>query len=206
MSFTKAKIYNLALSALLLAKEIANTDTDTSNEVRVLNTHWDIALESTLQDLDLDSLSTPIALELLAELDDGGPWQYAYKYPNNCVYLRRLQSGAEVDSKRTHIPKRTALYEGQKAIFTNEYQAIGECLPKDVPLAALSPMAGLAIAYKLAFLASPLITGKGAEKLRDKIEKAYLVAKSEAQETDQNENFNYDDESVRSEFVAARLE
>lgn len=205
MSYTKEKIYNLALSSLLLAKEVANTDTDTSNEVRVLNTHWDTAFQSTLQDLDLDSLSTPITLELIAQLTEG-PWAYVYKYPNNCIFLRRIQSNVKTDTRRTHIAKITGVYQGQKAIFTNEYQAIIECIPKDVPLAALTPMAAMAIAYMLAFLAAPLITGKGADKLRDKLQQNYQMAKTKAQETDGQENFNYESDDVRSEFVAARLE
>jgi len=86
MSFSKTEIYNIALSALLLSKEVVEVETDKSNEVRALNTFYDIALSTTLQDLDLDSTSEPITLELLAELDDG-VWTYVYKYPTRCAFL-----------------------------------------------------------------------------------------------------------------------
>lgn len=205
MSYTKSKIYNLALSALLLAREVSEIETDKSNEVRVLNIHWDVALESTLKDLNLDSLSSPIPLELISELD-GNPWLYVYKYPTTCGLLRRLVSGTLTDNNRTHISKRVAMHEGQKAIFTNEYAAVAECLPLNVSLAAFSPMAGMALAYKLAYLSAPLITGKGAKPLRDSLMQAYIIAKTEAQEDDALENFNYESDAVRSEFVAARLE
>lgn len=208
MSFTKAKIYNLTLSALLLAEEVIDIDTNKTNNVSVLNRFYDIALESTLQDLDLDSLSQPITLELLADLastDANVPWEYVYKYPTNCVFLRRIESLVPTDNKSTHISKRTGLYEGQKAIFTNEFQAIGECIPKDVPLEALSPMAGLSVSYSLASLSAPLIVGKGAKKLRESIEQRYIISKLQAQETDSLENFNYESEWQRSEFVEARL-
>ena len=207
MSFTKPKIYNLALSALLLSREVSDVATDESNEVRILSTHYDIAFESTLQDLDLDSLSMPISLELLANLSSTtNPWNYVYKYPNDCVFLRRLDSGQVVDNRSTHLPKRTGIYEGEKAIFTNEESAVGECIPKSVPLSALSPMAGLAVSYRLAILSSPLIVGKGAKTLREQINAYYIIAKSEAQETDSRENFNYEADYLRSEFVQARLE
>lgn len=204
--YTKPKIYNLALSALLLSTEIEEIETDTSNEVRVLNLHYDTALESTLKDLDLDALSTPITLELLATLDDGGPWTYVYKYPNNCAKFRRLVSGNVTDNSRTHIAKQVRMYNGQKAIFTNEYAAIAECMPKNISLAALSAEAGMALAYKLADLATPLLTGKGAQKLREDIQKAYIIAKNEAQEDDRQENHNYEEDHIRSEFVDARLD
>ena len=200
MSLTKPKIYNLALSAMLLAKEVSDVATDTSNEVRVLNTFWDVAFESTLQDLDLDSLSTPITLELLATLTDD-PWAFVYKYPSNCVFFRRLESKQVTDHRGTHIEKRTGMYDSKKAIFTNEDEAVAECIPKNIPLEALSPMAGLAVAYRLAILSTPLITGKGAKALTDTIKTDYIFAKSEAQRTDALENFNYEADDLRSEFA-----
>ncbi len=131
MSYTKAKIFNLTLSALLLTKEVVNTDTDTSNEVRVLNTHYDVALQSTLKDLDLDSLSSPITLELIEELDVP-PWQFVYKYPTSCALLRRIESGYLTDNNRTHISKRVAVHGVQKAIYTNQPDAVAECIPNTV--------------------------------------------------------------------------
>lgn len=200
----KTEIYNIAFSALLLVRRIANADTDTTNETKVLNTFWNIALESTLQDLDLDKLSQPITLELLANLTTG-PWLYVYKYPTNCAFLRRLESGQITDIRSTHIPKRTALYNGQGAIFTNEVEAIAECIPLSVPLTAFNSMATLAVAYRLASLSAPLIVGKGAKKLRETIEAYYIFAKTEAQETDKRENFNFQPDHVTSEWVYARL-
>ncbi len=208
MSFTKTKIYNLALSAMLLSRQISDVESDTvTNEVRVLNQFYEEALNSTLQELDLDGLSEEIDLELLATLDlQVDLWQYVYKYPSRCVYLRRLKSGVITDTNRTHIAKRTGIYNGQKAIYTNEYQAVGECITNDVSLNVLSSPAGMAVAYKLAFLSSPLVVGKGAAKLRQEIYQSYLISLAEAQELDKLENFSYDPAYVRSEFVAARLE
>lgn len=205
MSFTKEEIYNLALSALLLSDEVIEISTSKSNNISVLNRFYNVAFQSTLQDLDLDCLSQPIPLELIEELTDDPVWQYVYKYPSNCAFLRRIESGFAVDRKSTHISKRTGLHNGQKAIFTNESQAVAECIPKDAPLEALSPMAAMAIAYKLALLSAPLMVGKGAKTLRKEINENYIIAKTEAQETDKLENFNYESDWQRSEFVEARL-
>lgn len=205
MAYTKVQIYNLALSALLLAKEVEQPDTDPSTECRVLNLNWDTALSSTLQDLDLDSLSSVVKLELLDTLDEG-PWTYVYKYPTNCSFFRRIRSCAVTDNASTHISKKIAIHNGQRAVYTNEANAEAEIIPMNVPLSALSPNAALAVAYKLAFLSAPLIVGKGAKALKDSIRQDYLTFKFEAQEVDRFENFNYEDESLRSEFVQARLE
>lgn len=205
MAYTKVQVYNLALSALLLNREVVDTTTDKSNEVRVFNIHWNAAFETTLQDLDLDSLSTPITLELIEEVTDGGPWRFAYRYPSNCAFFRRIKSCAVTDTPSTHIPKRVSIYKGEKAIFTNQEEAVAECIPNDVPLTALSSPAALAVAYKLAELSAPLCVGKGAKALAQEISQKYLVAKGEAQEHDAAENFIFEEDHVRSEFVQVRL-
>ena len=203
--YTKAKIFNLALGALLLQKRISDPTTDTSNENKVLETHYDVAFRSTIEDLDLDSMSTEETLALVTA-DPTALWLYAYLYPANCSFFRRIQSTSNVDNRTTHIPKRISIYQGQKVIFTNEEDAIGEFIPHDISLSTLSANAGLAIAYRLAILSAPLVVGKGSLKLRESIEKQYILAKGEAQEQDRRENFSFNDESIDSEFVEARLE
>ncbi len=207
--YTKAKIFNLALGALLLQRQVANADTDQSNEAKVLNQHWDVALRSTLEDLDLDSCSAPVQLELMVTFDvNANPaplWLYAYKYPSNCAFFRRIRSCVRTDAKQTHIPKRVGLYNNQKAIFTDMASAVAEIIPTDLPLSVLSATAGLAVAYRLAVLSAPLATGKGAAKLVEQIAKSYIVTKAEAQAQDERENFSFQDDAVISEFVNARL-
>lgn len=205
--YTKPKIYNLALGALLLQRQISDPDNDQSNECKVLNTHWDTAFRSTLEDLDLDSLSSQETLELL-ETDpaDYPEWKYIYKYPTNCAFFRRIKTTSHIDDRSTHIPKKVGVFEGVKAIFTNEYAAIAEIIPHDLNLSLLSANAGLCVAYKLALLSAPLIVGKGAKPLREDIQEKYIIAKAEAQEQDRRENFNYLDPEVESEFVRSRLE
>jgi len=207
MSYTRPQIYNLALSALQLSKEVSDVTTDQSNEVRVLNTNWNVAFESTLQDMDLDSTASIVTLELIANLstDDSYPWGYVYKYPSECIYFRRIVSGVKLDDYATHIPKSTGMYGDQKGIFTDESSAEAEIISKNVSLTTLSGMGALAIAYKLAYLSAPLITGKGSKNLRSEIMGLYVDAKSEAIETDKNENHYYEDSYKRSEWVRERL-
>jgi hypothetical protein len=203
--FSKAKIFNLALGALLLQRQITNADTDTSNEANVLRTHWDVALQGTLEDLDLDSTSEPITLELVAE-EPNDKWLFAYKYPPRCAFFRRIESAVLKDNHSTHIAKRVGLYEGQKVIFTNESEAVAECVVNDMSLTLISANLAMSIAYKLARLSAPLITGKGADRLIKNLDERYVYYKAEAQKKDQLENFVYEDPEVESEFVEARLE
>lgn len=201
--YSKAKIFNLALGALLLQRQVINADTDQSNECKVLLTYWDTALRSTLEDLDLDSTSDIMDLELVEE-NPNSHWLYAYKYPTKCAFFRRIVSHEVMDNVDSFILKRVGMHEGQKVIFTNEAEATAEYISWDVPLNSLTANTGLAIAYKLAMLSAPLVTGKGARALMQDIQAKYLIAKTEAQEQDKRENFNYVADYIQSDFVNTR--
>lgn len=203
MQYDKVKIFNLALNVLLLSRQIINVDTDKSNEAVILRSNYDIAFNATLEDLDLDSISSQITLEL-SQKNPNHLWGYAYKYPSDCAFLRRIQSCAEIDDRYTHIPKRVAMIGSQKVILTNQEDAVAEYISNVVSIASLSATAGLCVAHRLAALSAPLITGKGAKTLIDTIEGKYTFYKAQAQEQDARENFNFTDERQMSEFVKER--
>lgn len=202
--YSKAKIFNMSLGFLLLQRQIVDTETDKSNEAKVLNTHWDAALRSTLEDLDLDSTSSQITLELIEE-NPNEFWRYSYKYPSDCAFLRRIQSCARTDNRDTFINKRVSIKDGEKCIFTNQPNAIAEYISYNTPLTKMSATVGICIALRLAMLASPLITGKGANKIKQDITANYLAYKMEAQEQDRNENRSFEPEWVESDFVRTRM-
>ena len=214
--YTKASIFNLALGALLLSRQVTDPATDIGNEVRVLNNHWDVAFKSAVSDMDLDSMMQPFTLALIEEDPTETPeWKYVYAYPANSVFLRRIRpvacsyaQGPSVDTRDSIIRLATGVYTGQKAIFTNEEDAVAECIFSNLSLSTLEANAGLAIAYRLAWLSSALIVGKGAMQLRQQIMQMYAVAKSDAQRMDglENRSRRFEADNIQSEFVAARIE
>lgn len=202
---TKAQIFNLALGALLLSRRIIDPENDTSNEAKVLRTHYDAAFQGALEDMDLDSTSTTQALELVAENVFPGKWQYAYKYPDDCARFRRISNCMKTDSALTRIKYRVTIVGSQKVILANEWNAVGEYVANDIPLDTLSATAAQAVAYRLAMLSMPLVTGKGSRLLMEQIQERYSRFKMEAQEIDRAENFQFLEPEVESTFVAARL-
>lgn len=201
--YTKVKIFNLALGALLLQKQVINVESDKSTEVRTLDIHYDSAFRTTISDLDLDGTSTQKDLELV-KAKPNLLWDFAYKYPSNCAFFRRIQSPVVKDNRSNQIPRKVGTYNGQKVIFTNAETAIAEYIPNDLNLSILSDSAAMAVAYKLAWMSSPLITGKGALALKKDIQTSYLLAKAEAQEQDRLENATFDEDDITSEFVEVR--
>lgn len=212
--YTKATIFNLALNALLLNRQIIDPASDQSNEAKVLNGQWPIALRNALAEMDLDSTSTFKSLDLVHDFtkdpppNNGQPgplWNYAYRYPDKCAFFRRIKSCNRNDDKFTHIAKEIMIYDGKKVIFTDEANAIGHYIPEDFPLQTLSAPGGMAIAFRLAWQSAPLVVGKGSKTLRDSIKADYAIAKAQAQALDERESFSFQSDENMSEFVKTRM-
>lgn len=203
--YGKADIFNLALNALLLTKQINDADNDPSREATILRLNWKPAVAKTLEDLDLNKTKIVRALELI-EADPNDFWSYAYKYPSNCAFFRRIRSQVIKDTRSTKIPLEIGtLPSGVAAVYTDEAEAYGEYIPSDFNTAILSASAGLALGNMLAYLCTSLLTGKAAPKTRQEIMMNYRLFKAEAQELDANENTNYDTDEEMSEFVSERM-
>jgi hypothetical protein len=205
--YDKTGIFNLALSALFLQKKISDSETDVSKETLVLRSHWDAAWNIGLQELDTDSIAVTESLELLATAPDSN-WDYAYKYPNNCAFLRRVvpELGGEVtDDTLSVIDRKITRYSGNKAIFTNEINAKAEYIPNDINPDDLNAEEALFIAYKLARMCLPLIIGKDSDNVAKLLEARYEQAHLDARAKSGKETSIYIEDWQRSEFVKHRL-
>lgn len=202
--FDKTKIFNLALAALSLQKRISNADTDSSTEALTLNVYWDLAFNSALQEMDLDSTSTSKALELVEE-NPNEYWSKAYLYPTDCVLLRRIKTGNLTDDEESKEDLRVEIYEGQKVIMTNKDAAEIEYISKDVPFSTLTAEAAHFISLRLAKLAIPLVAGTNKKDVLATLNEAYSMALLDAQRKDRIESSIYQPEYAKSALVKARL-
>lgn len=202
--YNKTDIFNLALSALYLQKRIADSETDVSNETKVMQLHWKAAYYGALTDLDLDHAAKIAALALVQE-DPDDFWDYAYSYPTDCVFIRRIISRNITDDTENFIDRKVGTYNGEKVIFTNESQAKLEYISSDVLPQDLSVEAAMYVAYKLASLSLPLIVGKDSEQTYKLLEVKKAQAYADAKAKDAKETNIYQAEWYRSEFAKTRL-
>lgn len=202
--YNKTKIFNLALAALFLQKKIADADTDTSQETKVLETNWESAFFIGLQELDLDSTSTSKALELISEKPNTF-WDYCYKYPTDCAFLRRIVSELVTDDTESFIDKKIQILDGEKVILTNEPQAYIEYIPNTITAEHLTAEAAVFISLKLARMSTPLIVGKNSQMVIQMIDQRYEEALMTAKKKDNLETSIYQPEWTRSEFAKERL-
>lgn len=203
-ALTRHDIIKMAANALGIVRDFDDLDTDKSKEARVLRENYPTALSMTLADLDIDSASETRDLQLHKE-DPNTVWRYAYRYPLDCVRFRRIESGFVQDNRSTRIPYKIGMIGKVKCIFTNHPNAVGYFQTSEVSVASLSYHTGVAISYQLALLSPALINGKGADKLKVQLRQSYINALITAQAHDHEENFQFPDDLMESEFLQSRF-
>ena len=209
--YTQVQVYQLALKHLGRNLEITS-ETDESREVNIFRANWPFALELTLSDLKLEATSLEERLLFLQELDPPTPWQYAYRYPINCLFFKRLTSGFKEDNRSTLVSKRIKLVnyndELVKSILTNQKNPVAEYIPNNAPfLQILSTPAVMALSYRLAVLSVNNIIGeiKNRHEVEKKLESSYIIEKAQAMEIDELENKDSTSDVFKSEFVEAKF-
>lgn len=202
--YSKTQIFNLALNALLLSRQVIDADTDRSNEAARLRTVWTVALNSALAEMKLAETKEAVTLELIEE-NPNDLWNYVYRYPSHCVTFLRIRSELVRDRRATHIRRQIGRYDGEKAVFTDAPNAVAEIITNDIDLSQLSVYAGTAIAMSLAYHASTLIVGKGAATLKRSISDEYIRNVALAQGFDARENEEITADVEESGWAAARV-
>lgn len=202
--YSKTQIFNLAMQALFLQKQIADSETDTSKEAVILRTNWTGALNMALEQMDLDSTAIIDDLELIEE-DPNVNWKYAYRYPTSCAFFRRIVSGYFTDDDDTRIDRQIGYLGTDKVIYTNEKEAQGEWIKNDINTADLSVEACLTIAYELARMCVSFMVGKDSANVIKTIEGKYIQYLLAAQAKEGKETNIYQPEYRQSGFAKARL-
>ena len=202
--FSKTRIFNLSLNALLLSAQVKEADTDQSTVAKTLRQFYDLSFNGALIDMDLDSTSDSIILVLKESLPNTR-WDFVYEFPTRAVHLRRIESIHRRDDEQTFIAKKVSIHLGKPSIFTDQVDACGEFIVNDMDLNSMPENVGETIALRLAINAATLLVGKGAKSLKQTLKEDYVVSKSEAQEQDRNQNLNMQTDEQRSSWVKERL-
>lgn len=190
-------ICNMALSHI--GKDTISLLTESSVQAEACNTFYETSRDAALEAVDWNFARHRIGLAKLVEAAPDG-WTFAYAYPANCVRILRLGHPL----RRPRVPYRfevalnnagdekvvLADVEGAKAVYTR--RITNENL--------FPPMFVEMFAYKLASaIAIPLTRSP---EIAESMEKMFNLKKSIAAAQSMNEGD--EDETVESEFVAAR--
>lgn len=192
----------MALSHIGISKPVANIETEQSQEAAACRTFYDIARDKVLRDINWPFTTKMDSLALVEE-DPNDEWVYSYRYPSDCLDIRKIQSGIRNEINTQRIPYRVASDDQGLLIFTDREDAILEYTARieDVNLFPADFM--LALSYKIAAYIAPRLTGGDATQWVEQINALYRIEIQNAAANAQNEE--QPDVYPDSEFVQARL-
>lgn len=203
MQYTKTKISNLALSHLGSTKTIANFETEQSAEARVCREYFDTCVEEVLQGFPWPFASKIAALALTSGTQPPSTeWRYAYKYPVDCLDIRRILSGVRNDSKDSEVKYRIFGDNTGREIHTDKEDAEVEYTVRITDPARFSADFVMAVSFLLAAYIAARITGGDPFKKGPQCYNMFLAKMPKVQARQANEQ-KYDRDPV-SEFERAR--
>lgn len=177
---SKVAICNMALGALGVGDEIASID-ERSAEARACRIFYDETLKEVLRDHAWPFATKIVALALVEEAPSD-EWGYAYRYPTDCVMMRRILSGQRLDTRATRVPNRIIADDAGQLILTDAAEAELEYTMIISDSQRLPPDFTAAFAYLLAVRIAPKVTGGDPFGLQEKNIKLYNfeIAKAKA--------------------------
>lgn len=197
---SKVGIVNMALGHLAVSKAIASI-TEKSEEARAANLYYDTALEMVLRDAPWP-FATKIASLALVEEDPTDEWGYSYRYPTDCLRIKRILSGVRNDTRQSRVSYKILSDSQGRLVYTDEENAEMEYIATAEDPQFYPPDFTLAFSFLLASLMAKRLTGGDQFKLGADARADYGAMIAVAQSNANNEEQN--DEEPDSEFIRER--
>lgn len=198
---SKTDIANLTLAHCGVGKQIANLDTENSAEARAIRPFYEMARDAVLRDFEWP-FATKFADLGLVETDPTDEWGYSYRYPSDCLKIRRILSGSRNDTLDTRASYKISSDDTGSLILTDVVDAQVEYTVRTTAVERYSPDFILALSYRLAVYAAAKLTAGDPFKLGDKAAKMYLFELGLARTSAVGEE--QPDRPQESEFITGR--
>lgn len=178
MSFSKTKIFNIALSNLGVSAPLQNSIEESPYAIQIDN-FYELARDTVLEAHDWSFANAFKELSVAEESSPVGTWQYAMICPNDCVSPRAIIDPA--DNKEKKFEPVIDTY-GTKVLLTNCNPCILRYTKKITNETLFTASFVRVLAFYLAYLSAQVVTGSANKKntnLQD-----YQIAIREAIVTD----------------------
>ena len=195
------EIANLALSNLGVGKEIANLDTEQSEEAASCRRFFEDAKEATLSDMNW-SFATKEAVLNLVEEEPTTEWGYSYRYPVDALLIRRIKSDLRTDTSKSRVRYIVTKDATGKLLYTDRQNAEAEYTENVKDPKFFTPEFNLALSYRLSMYIAPRVTGGDPFELQARMRLLYQEELRQARMTNLNEQVA--DSAPESEFITAR--
>lgn len=179
------EVCNTALANVAVGTSLSDVETEDSIAAKTCRLFYRRVLEAVHRDFLWPKHKRTAAL---AEVTNENPaWGKAYRYPNDCVFFRRIVNGTTFQTPQNQIPFELGRDAISEVIFTNEEKATGEWTVVIEDPTKWDADFYLAFTRLLGFYVAPRLTGGDQFKLGQQQYQLYLAQKGEAQRNALNE-------------------
>lgn len=198
---SSTEICNLSLFHLGVGKEISNLETDRGQEALACKRFFELCRDAVLRDFPWPFATKIVALGLVSA-QPNTEWGFSYRYPSDCLHLRRILSSLRNDSRQSRVPYRIAQDDSGKLIYTDRENAELEYTVKITDPQRFDADFTLALSFRIAGYVAPRIAGGDPFKLGQRAFSLYTAEIEKARASAVNEE--QVDEEVQSEFIRGR--
>ncbi len=195
---------NIVLSHIGVGRTISNLESDGSEDADAINAFWDVALADHFRAFPW-AFSRRIVAAALVEEDPTSEWGFSYRYPSDCVMLRRIVTGARAPSRASRDPYWVGGDASGRLIYSNtedmeiEYTALVDDesrWPSDF---------AMSFTFLLAYYVAPRLS-KGSQgeiqRAQRELLQKYMIEVERARANSSNEE--QPDPPAESEFISER--
>lgn len=150
-------ICNMALSHLGIGTEVGDVETDRTEAAKAFNRFYQPTRDEMLEEFAYPWAMVTVSLGLV-EADPTDEWAYSYRYPSNCLKLKRIQSGVRNDDPDSRVPYRVSRDATGKLIYTDVADAVMEYQFRETDPGRFNPLFVTALSFMLAFKMAPRMT------------------------------------------------
>lgn len=201
MATSPVSICNKALRHIGNTKTVANLETERSAEADALNAFYDSALNEVMKKFPWP-FAKKFATLALVEVEPTSEWGYSYRYPTDCLELRRILSGIRNDTEQTKVPYIVSSDDEGLLILTDKQDAKVEYTRSGIDPQRFPPDFVMALSFLIGFYVAPSLTGGDPQKLGTRAFTMYSDIISTAEASAANEESS--DPLPDSEFISVR--
>lgn len=194
-------ICNMALSHLGIGKEIANLETENSQEAAACRRFFAEARDNTLRDYPWP-FARKLSTLALVEEDPNDEWGYSYRAPSDFVRLVRILSGIRNDTAQSRVPYKVGRDASGLLIFTDKEEAEVEYIMRETDPTRYPSDFIMALSLRLASYIAPRLTAGDPYKLGDRALQLHALEVGRAKESSVDEE--QDEQLPDSELIRER--
>lgn len=158
---SKTQIVNIAMARIGASKQLANVDTETSREAIMARTFFEDDVKFVLRDFPWPWATAYTDLAVVSgstTTRTNRDWQYAYRYPSDCLYVRRLVVDGVGRNDPNPAPYAIGRDSQGRLIFTDEPTAQIEYTAVIEEVSEFDPMFVSMLAWKIASGLAPALS------------------------------------------------